>query len=300
MKSWHISNHSAEAAWMAALGRQALIAEAELTPKPGLVDRRGAGAHTDLSLAIMRRSALAIEPYFRHMAFVSSGTSPSQQMREQLAAIGRDAERAMLKATHGSNSHKGAIWILGLLISSAAMLNEQALTACSIATAAMDIAFFDDRAAPQLFSHGHLVAKRYGVAGARGEALRGFPHVTDVGLPMLRRRRMNGATEQVARLDTLLSIMSRLDDTCLLYRGGKAALIAARQGAIAVESAGGSGTAVGKQHLQRLDRQLLGLKVSPGGSADLLAATLFLDAVERRQNEVQSDRSWLEDTHGAN
>jgi triphosphoribosyl-dephospho-CoA synthase len=297
---WDISKNSAEAEWMAALARQALIAEAELTPKPGLVDRRGGGAHTDLSLAIMRRSALTIEPYFCQMAFVSRETRPSQQMRERLAVIGRDAERAMLKATGGSNSHKGAIWILGLLISAAAMQDEENVPASVVATTAMNIASFDDRATPRLVSHGDAVAKQYGVAGARGEALRGFPHVVDVGLPMLRGRRTSGATEQVARLDTLLSIMSRLDDTCLLYRGGKTALIAAQEGAIAVERAGGSGTAIGKQHLRHLDCQLLDLKVSPGGSADLLAATLFLDAVEQRQNEVQADQSWSEGAYGAN
>ena len=95
-----------------------------MTPKPGLVDRRGAGSHTDLSLAIMRRSAFAIEPYFCEMASVSQGAHPSQALRERPAVIGRNAERAMLKATGGSNSHKGAIWILGLLISAAAMMDE--------------------------------------------------------------------------------------------------------------------------------------------------------------------------------
>jgi triphosphoribosyl-dephospho-CoA synthase len=78
------------------------------------------------------------------------------------------------------------------------------------------------------------------------------------------------------------------------------ALITAKEGAIAVERVGGSGTAIGRQRLQRLDRQLLALKISPGGSADLLAATLFLDAVEQRQSEVQADQSRSEDTHGAN
>jgi triphosphoribosyl-dephospho-CoA synthase len=279
------------AEWMARLAREALIAEAELTPKPGLVDRRGSGAHTDLSLAIMRRSAFAIEPYFCEMAYISRGTRPSQQMRERLAAIGRVAERTMLKASGGSNSHKGAIWVLGLLISAAAMQDQGNVPASAVATTAMDIAFFEDRASPRLISHGDLVAKRYGVAGARGEALRGFPHVVDVGLPRLRGRRASGATEQVARLDTLLSIMSHLDDTCLLYRGGRTALITAKEGAITVERAGGSGTAIGRQYLERLDGQLLDLKVSPGGSADLLAATLFLDAVEQRQTKVQADQS---------
>jgi triphosphoribosyl-dephospho-CoA synthase len=287
-------------AWLASLAQQSLIAEAELTPKPGLVDRRGSGVHSDLSLTMMRRSALAIEPYFREMASLSGGTRPSQTAREQLAAIGRNAERAMLMVTGGSNSHKGAIWILGLLISAAAVEDEVDCTASGIAATAQVIASFEDRAAPRLVSHGDIVARRYGVSGARGEAVHGFPHVIDVALPTLRRRRTQGATEVTARLDTLLSIMSCLEDTCLLYRGGITALTAAMEGALAVESAGGVETESGRQQLQLLDRRLLDLGVSPGGSADILAATLFLDAVERRLSQIQADESWPESSYGAN
>jgi triphosphoribosyl-dephospho-CoA synthase len=287
-------------AWLASLAQQSLIAEAELTPKPGLVDRRGSGVHSDLSLTMMRRSALAIEPYFREMALISGGTRPSQTAREQLAAIGRNAERAMLMVTGGSNSHKGAIWILGLLISAAAVEDEVDCTASGIAATAQVIASFEDRAAPRLVSHGDIVARRYGVSGARGEAVHGFPHVIDVALPTLRRRRTQGATEVTARLDTLLSIMSCLEDTCLLYRGGIAALTAAMEGALAVKRAGGLETESGRQQLQLLDRRLLDLGVSPGGSADILAATLFLDAVERRLSQIQADESWPESSYGAN
>jgi len=296
--SWALSRDQAQAARLARLAREALIAEAQLTPKPGLVDRRGAGAHTDLSLSIMERSAFTIEPYFREMAFISEGAHPSQALREELAVVGRDAERVMLKATNGSNSHKGAIWILGLLISAAAVHVEDEPKASRIAATAKKTASFEDRDAPRLVSHGDFAAKRYGVAGARDEARRGFPHIIDIGLPMLRSKRASGATEHVARLDTLLSIMSRLDDTCLLYRGGEEALVTAKAGAAAVESAGGSGTAIGRQKLFRLDRRLLALGVSPGGSGDLLAATLFLDAVERRQEEVQADQSGSENQDG--
>jgi triphosphoribosyl-dephospho-CoA synthase len=294
------SNDPESAAWLANLASQALIAEAELTPKPGLVDRRGAGAHNDLSLDIMRLSARAIEPYFREMALISDGARPNQEIREQLAAIGRNAERAMFRATGGSNSHKGAIWVLGLLISAAAMHDDENPTASKIAATAQIIASFEDRAAPRLVSHGDVVAKRYGASGARGEALQGFLHVVEVGLPTLRLRRTSGATEYVARLDALLSIIARLDDTCLLYRGGTDALMTAKEHALTVERAGGVGTEIGRQQLTLLDRQLLKMKVSPGGSADLLAATLFLDAVERKQSEVEADESWPEDSHGAN
>jgi triphosphoribosyl-dephospho-CoA synthase len=295
---WVLSNSQVELTRLAAVGREALIAEAELTPKPGLVDRRGAGAHSDLSLAIMKCSAFAIEPYFCQMAAVSQGSNPSQALRERLALVGRNAERAMLRATAGANTHKGAIWILGLLISSAAMLEEDRVSASAVAATARKIASFEDRFAPRLVTHGGTVAQRYGVSGARGEALRGFPHVVDVGLPMLHSRRAAGATESVARLDTLLSIMSRLDDTCLLYRGGEDALVAAKEGAAAVEREGGSGTPLGKHQLKHLDCQLLEMGVSPGGSGDLLAATLFLDAAERGQDGLQV--SGLEDVDGTN
>lgn len=266
---------SDESQWIAHLATRALIAEAELTPKPGLVDRRGSGAHTDLTLEAMRRSALAIQPHFCRMARAASGARPCQPLREQLADIGRQAEQAMLTATGGGNAHKGAIWALGLLVSAVAMQCDG-----DAPTIAATIASFNDRAHPRSVSHGDAVAKRYGVSGARGEALNGFPHVVNIALPTLRRRRGEGATEEVSRLDALISVMSRLDDTCLLHRGGAAALTAAKTGAAAVEQAGGTGTPRGMQLLEHLDRRLLELNASPGGSADMLAAALFLDAVE--------------------
>jgi len=268
-----------------------------LTPKPGLVDRRGGGAHTDLSLELMRRSALAIEPYFVQMALVSRGAQPSRAIRERLALIGRQAERTMLNATGGSNAHKGAIWALGLLVSAAAMhdrgigdgIGDGEVKASTVAATATAIASFEDRVIPRLVSHGDMVSKRYGVVGARGEANAGFPHVVEVGLPALLRKRRSGASEQVARLDALLSIMASLDDTCLLYRGGLAALEAAKSGAAAIVAVGGTETKRGRAELDQLDRRLMELHVSPGGSADLLAATLLLDAAERGLNDVQAD-----------
>jgi triphosphoribosyl-dephospho-CoA synthase len=133
---WDLPGNTTAARRLARVARRALIAEAELTPKPGLVDRRGAGAHTDLSLDIMRRSALALEPYFYQMALAAGGARPGQLIRERLALIGRQAERAMLDATGGSNSHKGAIWTLGLLLAALAMHDNDTVTASAVATTA--------------------------------------------------------------------------------------------------------------------------------------------------------------------
>ena len=283
---------------LAALARQALIAEAELTPKPGLVDRRGPGAHSDLSLALMRRSAFAIEPFIRLMAFQSMNELPNPRLRATLAATGRAAENAMLKLTNDSNTHKGAIWTLGLLAAAAAVGRDELplirdrddatpkLNANNIARTAGLIASFEDPHQSSCISHGQIVAQKFGVTGARGEAMSGFPHIIEIGLPMLRARRRDQAPESIARLDALLSIMAQLDDTCLLYRGGEPGMQAAKQGAAAVLDAGGAGSSPGQKVLFVLDKELLELGVSPGGSADLLASTLFLDAIERDQTRI--------------
>lgn len=288
-----VSSDLARSLLLGALARQALVAEAELTPKPGLVDRRGPGTHADLSLDMMKRSAMAIEPFFSRMAFQSANERPSARLRVTLAATGRAAERAMLRATNGSNTHKGAIWTLGLLAASTATM-QSSLDAFNIARTAGVIASFEDPQIPELASHGQIVAKKFGVTGARGEAMLGFPHIVGVGLPMLRTRRDERAPEEIARLDALLSIMAALDDTCVLYRGGEAALRATTNGAAAVIRAGGTASPHGREHLRAMDQRLFELGVSPGGSADLLAGTLFLDAVERDQREIKSDQKMLD------
>jgi len=257
---------------------QALIEEAELTPKPGLVDRRGSGAHADLSLDLMLRSARSLFPCFRAIAETSLGRTPNQQLREQLAAIGRDGERAMFEATCGSNSHKGAIWALGLLVSGCVLGPDHA-EPHAIATRAGGLARHADSHAPQAAANGSRVRQKYGVHGAAGEAQAGFPHVVGIGLPALWRARSLGVPESGARLDALLAIMAELDDTCLLHRGGLKALHTGKHGARQVLKAGGAATPRGMHLLLRLDSDLLRLNASPGGSADLLAATLFLDSI---------------------
>ncbi|HWL86140.1 MAG TPA: triphosphoribosyl-dephospho-CoA synthase, partial [Polyangiaceae bacterium] len=154
---------------LATLAVNALIEEATLTPKPALVDRQSNGAHRDLDLARMLRSAAALHPAFAAMGHAAAGQAPSQRLREKLGRIGREGEAAMLTATGGSNAHRGAIWIVGLLVAGAAMSGPFA-TAHAIADAAAHVARFRDRFTPDLASNGARACARYGVTGARGEA----------------------------------------------------------------------------------------------------------------------------------
>ena len=265
---------------LADLAVDALIDEADLSPKPALVDRRGNGAHRDLHLGLMHASALSLWPMFKTMAEAALDIGEvGLPLREALGRIGRDGEQAMLVTTNGVNTHRGAIWALGLLTAAAA-LEPQSRTPNAVTLKAAKLALLNDRHAPQPMSHGAQVAQRYGARGAREEAQLGFPSVLQRGLPQLHKSRQQQAGEQNARLDALLAIMTDLADTCVLYRAGTAGLHAMQHGAQAVLDAGGSATLAGRRHLHELDQQLLALNASPGGAADLLAACLFIDRLD--------------------
>ncbi|AZF13158.1 Triphosphoribosyl-dephospho-CoA synthase [Pseudomonas sp. R2-37-08W] len=260
---------------LADMAVDALIDEADLSPKPALVDRRGNGAHSDLHLGLMHASALSLWPMFKAMAEAALEFGEiGLPLREALGRIGRDGERAMLVTTGGVNTHRGAIWALGLLTAAAA------LEPRAIPLNAARLALLNDRYAPQPLSHGAQVAQRYGARGAREEAQLGFPSVVQRGLPQLHKSRQQNAGEQNARLDALLAIMTNLADTCVLYRAGLEGLRAMQRGAQAVLDAGGSASLVGRRQLHALDQQLLALNASPGGAADLLAACLFIDRLD--------------------
>jgi triphosphoribosyl-dephospho-CoA synthase len=266
---------------LAALAVDALLDEARLAPKPGLVDSRGNGAHSDLNLGLMCRSANALAPAFASMAVAGTvANAPTLDLRETLGHLGREAELVMMATTGGVNTHRGAIWAIGLLVAAAAIEPNNSNAAQTAAIAAT-IASHEDRRAPTRTGHkGEQACRDFNVAGARGQAQAGFPHVIELGLPELRRSRARGDSETSSRLNALLAIMSRLDDTCVLSRGGLGALQLLQDSAAAVLAAGGAATLAGRRALRQLDADALACQVSPGGAADLLAATLFLDRLD--------------------
>ncbi|GAA0423724.1 putative 2-(5''-triphosphoribosyl)-3'-dephosphocoenzyme-A synthase [Acrocarpospora corrugata] len=290
------------AAMLADLAVRALGAEARLGPKPGLVDHRGGGAHGDMDLPLMLASAEALRPVFRSLAVAAQRMAVGSGLRTELGRIGRAGERVMLGATRGVNTHRGALWALGLLVAGAATAADEpsavgraarlaALPDAADAEGASGSAASPDADVPaSVLSHGERVRRRFGVPGARGEAAAGFPHVVEVALPRLRQGRAAGHAEDVARLDALLAVMSHLNDTCVLHRGGLAGLRVVRTGAARVLAEGGTGTVPGRTALAELDERLRAYGLSPGGSGDLLAAALFLDMVPRHGSGAETDR----------
>ncbi|MET0264794.1 MAG: triphosphoribosyl-dephospho-CoA synthase [Duganella sp.] len=297
---------SAQAERLAELAVTALVDEAMLSPKPGLVDMRGSGAHDDLSWLLMCESAQVLRPTFRAMARAGAAITDITALRRRIGALGRDGEARMMAATGGVNTHRGAIWALGLLVTAAARCAVSGTTdPHSIANLAGVLARCTDPAAPASTGNKGETARRiWCVGGARGQAEAAFPHVTTVALPMLHAARARGDSDSAAQLNALLAIMASLDDTCLLARGGIDALTAAQAGAHAVLDAGGVASEAGRAAMRRLDADLLARRASPGGAADLLAATLLLDRIgstaSPAQQALQHPQSKpMEAQHGA-
>ena len=265
-----------------------LIEEVELTPKPGLVDSANTGSHSDLTIHLMRKSAESLKETFTEMASVSYGISPSQTLREEIAEIGRKGEKIMYEVTGGINTHKGAIWALGLLVSAAAM-GKGSYTIGKIVTKAGETARFPDRYCPIVKTNGGRVAIKYGVNGAKGEAQQDFPHIMRFSLPMLKRVRSQGRSEGDAQLHALLALIAHLDDTCILHRGGAEALSFAKNQAATLLNSGNF------SELKNLNDEFTRRNISPGGSADLLAATLFLDKIQANKavNEFRKEYEYI-------
>lgn len=281
MKGSHLEKFTSAVASMAV---SSLIEELELTPKPGLVDKKNTGAHKDLTFQLMRASADSLRDTVKEIVFVSYGRLPSQSLREEIAAIGRDGEKRMFEVTDGINTHKGAIWSIGLL-ASAFSTGKGRFTTEEILSMAGKLARYPDRYCPVTDTNGKRVIKKFGVKGAKGEAQQGFPHIRQFSLPMLNHSRSMGLTEEKAKLYALLSLMAHLDDTCILHRGGSDGLSSVKEQAAFFLISGDFDL------LNQMDEEFIHQNISPGGSADLLAATLFLDKISKIQslNEVSNE-----------
>lgn len=266
---------------------QALLDEVRLSPKPALVDARSSGAHQDLSLSLMERSAESLREMFVAMSVAATWHGEvSQALREQIGQLGREGEQRMLAVTGGVNTHRGAIWALGLLVT-AATLSPQGTSAEDICFCAGQIAQIEDRAVSvqSTLSHGQMVLQKHGKQGAKQQAQQGFPAIRQHALPQLRQTRQHSMREEFARLDALLALMQHLDDTCVLHRAGLNGLSRMQQGAGKVLALGGYTSLAARRELHLLEIDLLRLNASPGGAADLLAATIFVDRVEREHGE---------------
>ncbi len=274
-------------AQVAAVATAALLAELETWPKPGLVSHVDAGSHTDMDAGTFRASATALQPFYAELAAAGASGAAMPELR----AIGLAAERAMMRATGGINTHRGAIFGLGLLCAAAgATLTDRAIDGrrCETLPSLLGAIVRQRwggaivRGPIPLHSHGTAALLRFGAGGARAQAAAGFPHVLAVGLPALRLgRRLASGDAEAARVQAFFALLEAVEDTNLLHRGGAEGLGFARQQASRFLADGGVRRTEWREQAACVHRGFVARRLSPGGCADLLAATLFLDGLGR-------------------
>lgn len=255
----------------------ALEIELALDPKPGLVTPRSRGSHEDMDASTFRASIAALRPYFIDCARLGAAGADFSALQ----ARGLIAEAAMFAATRGVNTHKGAIFNLGLLTAAAGW--QWARGAAGDADAAGLGRVVAQRWAPDFAvavpaapTHGRAVRRQYGIAGAREHAAAGFPVLFEVALPALEHALARGADQRQAGVHALLSTIAVLADTNLAHRGGPEGLAWAQVASEAFLAAGSVFVAGWESRLDSLSAEFVARWLSPGGAADLLAAAWFV------------------------
>ena len=292
---------------IAHLATQALQAELDTTPKPGLVDKDNNGAHRDMDHALMQLSINTLHPYFVRLAFLGfADTLPSHTV---IRDAGIEAEKAMLEATNGINTHKGALFSMGLAVVAAAYEEKKAaankevrgkereeeylsslqLTIKALAASFPDTSGTHGSKAKQL-SNGTTTIK-----GALDNAREGYEKLFAEWLPFYNERRKSHDAHALHK--TLLRIMCDLDDTNVIYRTNVAtaeevkqearALLASFEEAYAAENKEKCASAIEEKcasaellALKDMDRRYTERNISPGGAADMLSLTVFIGSIQ--------------------
>ncbi len=310
--------------------RNALLGEVYATPKPGLVDRRDTGAHSDMTYETFLASTEAITPYLVKMFeygldYVDTPGVQDDHTSEERAflgirSIGVEAERAMNAATGHVNTHKGMIFTMGIILAAAGLIisrkiDEQLFNIDEILnmgrtmTARILEQDFVEMNNREPVSHGERLYHKYGERGIRGQAIDGFPIIRTMGIPAMRRylsikddtalraeieergtlrtdlldtegSMRNEHFENAVNISTLISIMSRLDDTNVLTRSSYEDMKWLQSESARIERLGACFSLEGLALIEGLNKKCIEKNISPGGAADILAVTILLLKLE--------------------
>lgn len=285
-----------DAQHIGALAYQALLEEVYTTPKPGLVDLATTGAHTDMDVRTFEKSAAALHPWFVRMTL--EGETFQGTPRElflKIRTYGMIAEQEMYQATGGVNTHKGLVFTIGIFCAAAGRLKQEGKS-----RTVRELVYMEQLMTSEILQEEilHLVSpsdteeqkegfqtngirnlQAYGTAGIRGEALLGYPSVTEAALPVLQQGKREGRDWNLVKLQVIMTLMSQVQDSNILSRTCPEVLENVHKEAKMFLDAGGAYQKDAVQILLRMDQSFIQRNISAGGCADILAAAIFLDSL---------------------
>ncbi len=282
---YSVLTYSRQAALIGQMAEAALLEEVYTAPKPGLVDPYSTGAHQDMNLFTFERSIKALKPFFEEMAMMGIHMyKEPEKLFPAVRQIGIRAEAAMYQATNDVNTHKGAIFTLGIFSATAGVCSQRfrRITLKDLmATEQKMVRHILLTELEQLkirmpASRGERNFMQYGTAGIRGEAAYGYLSLRKYALPVLWKGIASKQEWNRIKLQVLMSLMCNVEDGNVLSRTGKEGLKEVRAMAGDFMEAGGAYTKGALKKLQAMDAMFTKENFSGGGCADLLAACIFV------------------------
>lgn len=282
---------------IAQLASKALLYEVALTPKPGLVDRANNGSHNDMNYYTFLDSIVALTPYFQEyvdLGYHHEGTL--DDLFDYCRVIGIQAEQDMLAATQDVNTHKGANFSFGVILTATGYFLKNnprlPLEAIDVETILVIVQKMTENLIKQDFAKIHLKTKlsngerlylEKGMTGIRGEAANGYPAVHHLLLPFLRKYRDSHEKDEVVLLRSLVLLMSQIEDGNILHRGGYEQWLLVKKEMQELHEANLNQVDF-IEDLTAYDHEMIERHLSPGGAADLLAIGIYFAFLEELFN----------------
>lgn len=262
-------------------------------PKPGLVDPLSSGSHSDMNFLTFMMSSAAIAPALYLFAQIGrNNTCNIENVLPEIRKVGRVYEKKLLHSTNDVNTQRGILFSTGILCGAAGYLSQSTDTFSAdrlCHTASKITRGLTDRELGQLDmkrrgrqTAGEQLFLKYGTKGIRGEVEKGFPSIQNVGLPAFKKAMNSGLSLTKTLIHTLISLMTCVEDTTILWRNGKGGLASVQEMASRIEAQGSVFSKDGFQEIVNLEKWFLEKNISPGGSADLLAATTGIYFLENK------------------
>lgn len=281
---------------IAQIALKSMLYEVYTSPKPGLVDSLDSGAHKDMDIFTFIDSSISLYPFMLECSYLGYNFKgkDSKHLFNTLRKLGIKAEKEMLLETKDINTQKGLIFILGIISANAGRSLKKTnqidiKEICKISSIMVEGIVDNELASLNKTKDANLTAGEriyldYGITGIRGEVEKGFPTVTEYGLPNLYKGLKKSLSLNQAFVDALLYIMSHSEDTNILWRGGIEALEIMRKYSRQAVSLGGIRTVEGRVYIENMNKEFIKRNMSPGGSADLLAATIMFYLLDKEFN----------------
>lgn len=282
------------------LAVKSLLYELNLTPKPGLVDCHNNGAHNDMDFYTFLDSILSLSPFFKkyiEVGWLYHNESP-QYLFNQLRKLGIEAEAAMFSATERVNTHKGINFSFALLLGATGsylakhieliqekrrFMPQDSLTICHLAGEMSMHLIQNDLSHVETkrnLTYGEKLFLQYGLKGLRGEASQGYPSLTQKALPFFRNELLKKQDIQISQLKLLLYLMTFIEDSNIIHRGGIKSWKKVQQEAQTLLEKDLPPYQL-KEQLNSYNQILTDRHLSPGGAADLLSLTLYFAFLEQ-------------------